>query len=867
MKKITLVYIYAFVCAVCYFISITSAITWTTPASPSANFTDYYNKSEVYNKTEIDANNASWSSNYNSTYNTLLNQSCPVGQVVNGTLPNGTFICTTVSSGTYNLTYDATSRDVTANRTNWESTSNQTYQDYITANQSNNSANLNGHQEANLNVNSSVASNSTSWWAGVSGWVNGFFQKTGNNLDVNTTYINTNTNVNFSQDSLLHQGLTPQQVANLAPSFNQTYQDYNLSSQFWYNGTSGAVQVFTNWLTNYSSFIAYTNQTNAFFYLQQINGTAYTVNTPTNPAMTGNVLCSSPSNHHDGNGSIQQNYYRIYAYNLTVTGSKVYSQPLTYNFSDNVSCLFGSGQCWNTATCTGGCQFKSTWTAVSGASGYLWERSNDNGATFPLSLDVGATTNGCDPTTTGINFATGTISTPSIVYDQAVQGNGKYTSNGDIDIVNGFGLKFNGASALSQDSLFNTAVLLGQTPKETTGSQNTRMGWMVFPNNTIGSKNVMYGSNISRWGTGGLTNNIFVGFDLYDALRGAGGVTGNTLISGNSFNKAPTIAGITSLGQQILNNATSVDQSMLIESSNSPLLPNVATVSRIKIIGNGGAKCKTQMFDVFGMMDSFDCNIAGSVLQTAIGFGSGVFLENGTIAMGGNTSLQFFTDMYPSQSHYATIPRTFTYHSTDATGTDKVGSDVILAGGRGTGVGRGGLVRLDVADNSTTGSAQNSLYDIFVANGSRGMDIQDKNGNHVFTVFTDGSNSLGVIQDNYKFYYGASKSSSITYNGSDTVINPKEVSSGKLYVLGDEGVTGNIFTPNNVTAIVYHGMIDWINVPISVTLTGTTACTNLNNLVTGYAYTCQTCVDSSVGTQIACGTIASVIENCACKVN
>ena len=34
-------------------------------------------------------------STYNSTYANILNQNCPAGQVVNGTLANGTFICTT----------------------------------------------------------------------------------------------------------------------------------------------------------------------------------------------------------------------------------------------------------------------------------------------------------------------------------------------------------------------------------------------------------------------------------------------------------------------------------------------------------------------------------------------------------------------------------------------------------------------------------------------------------------------------------------------------------------------------------------------------------------------------------------------------
>lgn len=42
---------------------------------------------------------SSSNSTFNSTYNNLLNQHCPVGKVVNGTLANGTFICTTDQTG------------------------------------------------------------------------------------------------------------------------------------------------------------------------------------------------------------------------------------------------------------------------------------------------------------------------------------------------------------------------------------------------------------------------------------------------------------------------------------------------------------------------------------------------------------------------------------------------------------------------------------------------------------------------------------------------------------------------------------------------------------------------------------------------
>lgn len=80
------------------------------------------------------------------------------------------------------------------------------------------------------------------------------------------------------------------------------------------------------------------------------------------------------------------------------------------------------------------------------------------------------------------------------------------------------------------------------------------------------------------------------------------------------------------------------------------------------------------------------------------------------------------------------------------------------------------------------------------------------------------------------------------------------------------GKSNNIILGNgNITANIYHNIIDWINVPISLTLTGTTACTRLNNLVLGYNYSCLICEDALLGNSINCGTIASVVENCACR--
>lgn len=87
----------------------------------------------------------------------------------------------------------------------------------------------------------------------------------------------------------------------------------------------------------------------------------------------------------------------------------------------------------------------------------------------------------------------------------------------------------------------------------------------------------------------------------------------------------------------------------------------------------------------------------------------------------------------------------------------------------------------------------------------------------------DTGNNWAMASDNSKFYQGAGQDFSMTYNGTDAVLNPKEVGTGKLFVLGDLAVQNN-FTGNqiygemwfhndtnlNVTAIGSAGV--WYNI-------------------------------------------------------
>lgn len=60
-----------------------------------------YNETYHLTSQDVLANRSEWFSTFNSTYANLLNQMCPSGQVFNGTLSNGTFVCTTPSASSF----------------------------------------------------------------------------------------------------------------------------------------------------------------------------------------------------------------------------------------------------------------------------------------------------------------------------------------------------------------------------------------------------------------------------------------------------------------------------------------------------------------------------------------------------------------------------------------------------------------------------------------------------------------------------------------------------------------------------------------------------------------------------------------------
>mgnify|MGYP001562628384 CR=1 FL=1 len=70
-----------------------------------------FSADNIYNKTQIDNFNNSWTTTYNATYNNLIAQQCPAGQIVNGTLANGTFTCIADANGGGNATFNQSLTD------------------------------------------------------------------------------------------------------------------------------------------------------------------------------------------------------------------------------------------------------------------------------------------------------------------------------------------------------------------------------------------------------------------------------------------------------------------------------------------------------------------------------------------------------------------------------------------------------------------------------------------------------------------------------------------------------------------------------------------------------------------------------------
>lgn len=109
------------------------------------------------------------------------------------------------------------------------------------------------------------------------------------------------------------------------------------------------------------------------------------------------------------------------------------------------------------------------------------------------------------------------------------------------------------------------------------------------------------------------------------------------------------------------------------------------------------------------------------------------------------------------------------------------------------------------------------------------------------------------------------------YKSADNVTFNKINFTGNLSAVDNafifDGTTHNLNISGNVTAQVYHGTVDWVQSPISATLNGNNYCDQLDNKISGYSYTCKTCINVISGATVTCSTTASVLSSCGCQVD
>jgi hypothetical protein len=97
----------------------------------------------------------------------------------------------------------------------------------------------------------------------------------------------------------------------------------------------------------------------------------------------------------------------------------------------------------------------------------------------------------------------------------------------------------------------------------------------------------------------------------------------------------------------------------------------------------------------------------------SIGYGSNSG-GTGNFVSGGNAVPM--NDVYFGKGFNNASPTAWTLHGTGGNGTDITGADLVLAGGKGTGAGLGGSVRIQVAPAGTTGSSPNALVNALTVN-------------------------------------------------------------------------------------------------------------------------------------------------------
>lgn len=251
--------------------------------------------------------------------------------------------------------------------------------------------------------------------------------------------------------------------------------------------------------------------------------------------------------------------------------------------------------------------------------------------------------------------------------------------------VSGEGNIFAGINSGSTGRL-NTFVGAGSGALNSTGSENTFIGAASGFYNSTGYANVFVGYTAGQSNTAGQLN-TFLGHD-------AGKL--NTTGKGNTF--VGLAAG--------LSNATADFNTYL---GNSAGDSNTTGFENTFLGNQAGTSNTTGSRNIF--IGSGAMGTSGTI-ASSIGIGCNtVVTANNQLVVGSSWNPVRITDSYWGNGVTNNFPSAFTFNATGGEGTDNVGADLKIAGGKGTGAANGGKIIFQTAPAGPAGTTPNALVD------------------------------------------------------------------------------------------------------------------------------------------------------------
>ncbi|MFA6406913.1 MAG: hypothetical protein WCW34_05370, partial [Patescibacteria group bacterium] len=337
-------------------------------------------------------------------------------------------------------------------------------------------------------------------------------------------------------------------------------------------------------------------------------------------------------------------------------------------------------------------------------------------------------------------------------------GNGAYqnTAIGNIALlfnVDGYNNTGVGAGSLLSNvsGYSNAAVGMWSLVGNVTGDHNAALGEYTMGDLVAGDYNLVVGGHSGTQGTGPYTSNITQVGGLTDALStsyfpGKYGSAGGSMdtgiyyyylsytLNGEEVPASGQIVGVVEAGEgsivfndlpnysgPLTYTGRTLYRSLKLTADISGNYPASALLYKVADLPNvGSSYTDTDSDATISANPRSTTDPSGSI---ALGYGANYILGK-TMAVGSFTSPIY--DAYFGESVYPTdgsTPHSFTLHASGGNGTDKIGADLILAGGNGTGSGAGGALRFQTSPTSGSGSSWNALQDRMVikSDGSVGI--------------------------------------------------------------------------------------------------------------------------------------------------